>query len=188
MAEETKKQEFQKRAEKTTWWWSDRNATLLWCIEQKRLDGYDLSISFTATNRYHPTITIERDKKPLYSWSGHEYSVFHIKSNTLYYASFWQNSGPITTIVAVDLTNGTELWRMPTKGVSKRATFSAYRIRCILDVNVESGVISIWGNESDGRYYELKDIRTGKTVGHKAFPTEEALPNKELKAPSNTSP
>jgi hypothetical protein len=180
--------DFRKVAKEAQWSWSDRNATLLGCIDQKQSYDYDVTVSFTSTNRHRPTITIERDEKPIYSWTGDEYSVFHIQSNTLYYASFWQNAGPSTSVVAVDLTTGNQIWSQATRGLNVMRPTSVYRIRVMLYVHVKSGVVAIWGKESDGRYYELKDIRTGKTVGHKVFPRAEELPNKELNATGKPAP
>jgi hypothetical protein len=82
------KPDFQKIADETQWSWSDRYATLLGCIDQKRHDDYDVTVSFTSANRHQPTITIGKDKNVIYSWPGHEYSVFHIQNDILYYALF----------------------------------------------------------------------------------------------------
>jgi hypothetical protein len=43
----------------------------------------------------------------------------------------------------------------------------AYRNFINLDVNGE--VMTVYGNETLGRYLEYKDIDTGKTVGHRIF-------------------
>ena len=43
----------------------------------------------------------------------------------------------------------------------------AYRNR--VDIAANDDVVQVFGNESAGRYYELKDAKTGETVGHKIF-------------------
>jgi len=66
----------------------------------------------------------------------------------------------------VDLSKGNELWRSPLKALGE-ISHSSYLNRMTIDANDE--VVSIYGNESMGRYLEFKDARTGKTVGHKRF-------------------
>jgi hypothetical protein len=37
---------------------------------------------------------------------------------------------------------------------------------------VADGVLAVYGRESGGRYVELVDLTTGRTVGHKVFPPD----------------
>ena len=39
-----------------------------------------------------------------------------------------------------------------------------------MNLNVGDEVVTIWGNESLGRYVEFKSTATGETLGNKVFP------------------
>ena len=73
-------------------------------------------------------------------------------------------------IVAVDLKTGKELWESPLEGIGP-IQHSAYRT--LLNLTANHDVVSVYGNESMGRYYEIKDAKTGKTVGNRVFPKKE---------------
>ena len=42
-------------------------------------------------------------------------------------------------------------------------------------------VLAVYGDENDGQYVEIVDMKTGKTVGHKVFPGRQPVPKKEAK-------
>ena len=67
----------------------------------------------------------------------------------------------------MDLKTGKELWTSPLKALGP-IEHSAYKNLMTLDANHD--VVSLYGNESMGRYLEIKDAGTGETVGHKLFP------------------
>ncbi len=50
------------------------------------------------------------------------------------------------------------------------AAHSQYRNQVILER--DGDLVVVYGKESNGRYIEFLDARTGKTVGHKKLPRE----------------
>ena len=109
-----------------------------------------------------------KDEKLIYSWSGHHYSVFRIVKNRLFYADFdYHSSGG--KIVAVDLTTGKELWRSPLEALGP-VQHMAYASFLNLDAN--ENAVTVFGWEGAGKYVEIKDAATGRTVGHKIFPKD----------------
>jgi hypothetical protein len=109
------------------------------------------------------------DSKEVYRWQGHTHTVFHVLDDRLYYARFsFGSSGG--TIVAVDLKTGTELWTSPLKALGP-VQHSAYQNR--LTLTAGSDEVIVQGNESFGRYIEVKSAATGETLAHKVFPKVE---------------
>jgi hypothetical protein len=113
-------------------------------------------------------ITILKDEKKAYSWVGCRWSVFQIVDDRLYYADF--TLGDQAGIVAIDLTTGKELWRSKLIGLSTQPALMEHSPAVLMmNLSVNVDVVTICGREM-GRYIEFKDIKTGKTVGHKIFP------------------
>jgi hypothetical protein len=104
-----------------------------------------------------------------YSWTGHGLTVFKITNKKLFYAdySYGSNGG---SIVAVDLTSGKQLWKSRVVGV-RSESYSAYSNEIRIDLS--EGVILIWGRESAGRYFEVKRLDDGTTVGHRVYKENE---------------
>ena len=167
-AEDTSSVDYQKVADGARWGFSDAADNPLFCMRRAGTD-YDVWIIRQAKDRHALTIKIIKDDRAVYQWKGHKHSVFRIQGDRLYYAEFHYSSTG-GNVVAVDLSKGNELWRSPLKALGG-IEHSAYLNRMTIDANDE--VVSIYGNESMGQYLEFKDVRTGKTVGHKQFPKEQ---------------
>ncbi len=159
--------DYQKLADGARWGWQEEMANPLACVRQCG-DKYDVSLSSRKDNRHVLTITVLLGNRPVYSWQGHEHSVFAITGDRLYYANFHPSSDG-GNIVAVDLKTGKELWTSQLKGLGG-ILHSAYRNLMTLSADDDS--VEIFGNESMGRYFEIKKAATGETVGHKLFPME----------------
>ncbi|HUT12403.1 MAG TPA: hypothetical protein VMY42_18030 [Thermoguttaceae bacterium] len=170
-AEDTSSVDYQKLADGAPWRFSDAAANPLFCMWRHAGPDYDVWLIREAKDHHALTIKIIKDDRPAYQWKGHELSVFRIQGDRLYFAAF-DHDGSGGNIVAVDLNQGDELWRSPLKALGD-IEHSAYLNRMTIDANDE--VVSIYGNESMGRYVEFKDVRTGKTVGHKQFPKQVQL-------------
>ena len=52
-------------------------------------------------------------------------------------------------------------------------TDSAYLNR--LNFDASGGIVTVFGNESQGQYVEILDEKTGKMLGHKVFPKEKPV-------------
>jgi hypothetical protein len=160
--------DYQKVAEGARWSFADEAANPLFCMYHQAGADYDVWLIRTAKDRLL-TIKIIKNDRPVYQWKGHKHSVFRIQGDRLYYAAFhYSSSGG--HVVAVDLNKGSEVWQSPLKALGG-ILHSAYLNRLTVDANDE--VVSIYGNESMGRYLEFKDVQTGETVGHKRFPKED---------------
>ena len=161
--------DYQVFAERARWDFSDEADNPLFCMFQQTGTDCDVRLIREAKDQHALTIKIIRNDRMVYQWKGHRHSVFRIQGDHLYYADFaFSTTGG--HIVAVDLTNGKPLWRSPLKALGG-IRHSSYLNRMTIDANDE--VVSIYGNESMGRYLEFKDARTGKTVGHRQFPNDE---------------
>lgn len=53
------------------------------------------------------------------------------------------------------------------------------KYRYLLNLDADRDTVRVYGNESAGRYFEIMDARTGKTVGHRLFPREAGAPAKK---------
>lgn len=73
-------------------------------------------------------------------------------------------------IVAIDLTNGTIQWTTQLKGVG---AVSHSRYSNAVNMEATDNVVIVRGNEAAGRYVEILDIGTGKTVGYRVYKDNE---------------
>ena len=162
----TSKLDYQKTVDGARWGWSEKMSNPLGCITQCGRK-YDIHLLSMKDDRYGLIITVLLDDQKVYTWQGHRHSVFRILYDRLYYAKFHPSSSG-GSIVAVDLNTGKELWSSRLKGLGS-ISHSAYMNLMTLNANTE--VVTVYGNESMGRYIEIKDTLTGETVGHRVFQT-----------------
>jgi hypothetical protein len=162
---------YQGTADGARWGWSAEMASPFYCTSQAG-DTYDVHLLNDHGKRHEWLIRIIRDGKRVYEWTGHEHSVFRILDDRLYYARF-HPSGSGGTIVAVDLESGKTLWESRLRALGP-IRHSAYLNTMSLDANRD--IVSVYGNESMGRYFEIKDAKTGETVGHRLFKDKHAPP------------
>lgn len=157
--------DYQKIADAAGWVWRSEMADPLGCVSQCG-GKYDIRLLSKKGDRHALTIMILANGKEVFTWQGHRRSAFRILGDRLYYAEFHPSSSG-GKVVAVDLTTGKKLWTSPLKALGS-VQHSAYRNLMNLDVNDE--VVTVWGNESLGRYVEFKSAATGETLGNKVFP------------------
>lgn len=156
--------DYQKSADGARWGWREEMAGPIGCISQCG-DKYEIRLLSRKDDRHALAISILAGDKEICTWQGHQHSVFRILGDRLYYARFHLSSSG-GSIVAVDLTTGKELWVSPLKALGS-IQHSAYLTMLNLDCNDD--VVTIYGNESLGKYVEFKRTDTGETVGHKTF-------------------
>ena len=153
-------------AEEMGWKWSDERATLKASVRELP-DGYKVQFDQTKEKSSALTITVTRAGQTVYSLEGHEYSVFVVARDILYYADFEPgHSG--CTIDAYDLKAGKVLWKTCLWGIGA-GSHSQYWNRINLEINAQ--YLTVFGNEAYGRYIELLDLSTGKTVGNRLVPS-----------------
>ncbi|HYT87953.1 MAG TPA: hypothetical protein VEL76_04480 [Gemmataceae bacterium] len=183
-AKDAKVINYQAVAERLPWRWSDREASLTWSVTHH----------LTADEFRGPTqgvgfwFVIPLKAGP--PFQGHSETVFTRWGDRLYLADF----SPIATgcrVVAVNFKTGGRLWQNKLKGLGPIGHalsegcaaasgnwqnklkglgpigHSKYRNR--INITTDGKIITVWGNEAAGRYVELLDKQTGRTVGHKVF-------------------
>jgi hypothetical protein len=144
------------------WDWSLAHANPLHCLLQQSGAEYDVTLSSDHHKPGAVKIIIARDQKSAYRWAGHAHSVFQIVGHRLYYADY-SIQGTGGAIVAVDLTTGKIAWRQPLQALGP-IEHSKYFNRMNLEADANS--VRVTGNESAGRYIEVKETATGRTVAN----------------------
>lgn len=155
-------------AGETAWSWSDERATADFCAAH-----LDPAYRIESTSpQWLRTFTLWQGQRRVYEWVGHEGTVFTITGGRLYYADFRLGSCG-GHIVAVDLATGNQLWREPLLAVGLWE-HSKY----LNEMNLQSDgrTLTVFGKESCGRYVEIKDAATGRTLGHHAYDDYGMLP------------
>ncbi len=152
----------QAAAEEKKWTWSDDRATAK-ASARALGGGYEVTFDPTPGKPWAVTLTLKREGQPVYSWEGHTHSVFILAHDVLYRADFLP-SRTGCAVIAYDLKGGKPLWKTHLWGVPV-ATHSQYENR--INLEIDDRHLIVYGNESFGRYIEILDLRTGKTVGQR---------------------
>ena len=122
------------------------------------------------------TIRLLQGDKVVCSFKGSEQSEFLLIDKIFYYADF-QSSAPGGSIVAVDLTTGKELWQSELKSITKAVSGSTFSNRIGLTAlsqttdnwKTHSETLAVWREEAGQRYLEIKNLKSGETIGHHLF-------------------
>jgi hypothetical protein len=152
----------QAAAEEKKWTWSDDRATAE-ASARALGGGYRVQFDPTPGRPWASTLTLTREGRAIHSWEGDPYSVFVLAHDVLYRADFLPTRTGCA-VIAYDLKGGRPLWKTDLWGVPV-STHSQYRNRINLEIDDRHMVV--YGNESFGRYIELLDLKTGKTVGQR---------------------
>lgn len=159
--------DYQKVADATEWKWSEQGGTVghsvLTCES-----AYDVRLEVKATKRREVKVTFSKDGKDAFTLNGHRNTVFRVAGDTLVYARF-HPSATGAAMVAVDLRTGKQLWKTDLKGIGPVSHFAYSNY---LNLEADGDTVTVFGNEASGKYVEILDAKTGKTVGHKKFPED----------------
>ncbi len=158
--------DYQKVADATEWKWDDKSATLSHSLAVKQ-PNYTVRTDEKAAKHDMP-VTFTKGDKELFVFRSHENTVFRVVGDTLVYASFHRSASG-ATMIGVDLKTGKELWKTHLKGIGP---VSHFRYSNLLNMEADGDTVTVFGNESYGKYVEILDTKTGKTVGHKLFPKD----------------
>jgi len=146
-----------------SWQFRPDHETALYFVQSFR-DDYQVEIVKETNNVGNElTIKLTNNNNEIYSWKGHEYSTFVEFKDILYYADY----SPIRTgcmVVAYDLKERKQLWKAELEGLGPIG-HSKYINR--VQMTFWEGYLVIYGKEVGGKYLEIVDIETGKTVGNK---------------------
>jgi hypothetical protein len=134
------------------------------------LPDYQVHEMIVQTGGFRTTTFWVHDRdKVRCAWEEHGHGVFLVRDQVLYRADYLAHSSGCS-VVAFDLKAGKELWKATLKGLGP-IDHSKYHNRVRME-RVDDAVFAVYGQESAGRYVELVDFKTGRTVGHKVFPRE----------------
>lgn len=135
-----------------------------------QVPSYQLEIRVTISGGQRTDdLAITDHGQVLYSWQEHGHGVAIVRDGLLYRADYEQMATGCA-IRAIDLKAGQELWKATLKGLGPIA-HSKYHNRVWME-RLGDSVLAVYGRESAGRYVELVDFKTGRTVGHKVFPRD----------------
>jgi len=159
--------DYQKLADDAKWDWRDSDASVLYSMLNCNCDYQIELIKRPKTRRYRGlTLRFTKDGKEAFVFEHIvEHTVFVVKDHILYYAEYNRISTGCN-VVAVDLTNGKQLWKTGLKGLGP-INHSSYSNAVALEL-VE-GAVKVLGHESKGDYIEFVEMKEGKTVGNKVF-------------------
>lgn len=158
--------DYQKLADETDWTFADFNFKETLATEFK---GYDVKSEPVPDSKRDLVVHISKEKKELLAWETHNTTPFFQRNGILYYAKFSSASNGCA-VVAFDLNQKKELWRTSLKGIG-RVNHFGYSNSVRLEV-FDDDTLRVFGKESLGRYVEIVNRGTGKTVGHKVFKDE----------------
>lgn len=128
----------------------------------------EVQVTISGGERTDAIAVTERGRV-LCSWQERGHCVCLVRNGILYRADYDQiTSG--CAIVAFDLKAEREMWKATLQGLGP-IRHSKYRNRVWMEP-VDESVFAVYGHESAGRYVEVVDWKTGKTLGHKVFPRE----------------
>ena len=155
--------DYQKLADRTDFHWRAEESTILYSLSQMPGE-YKFRLDYDPAG-HGMTFSFLKNEKVVFTFKGHEHTVFKIHDGVLYYPLFhFSSSG--CRVVAYDLEKKKELWKKSVKGIGP-VEHSAYRNIITLDVNTD--VVTIHGHESFGDYIEFLDRTSGETVGHRTY-------------------
>ncbi len=160
---------FQRAAAALPWEWNDDDATLMSCVV-RAADDLTVQVTRPASAPGNPfpdlDVRISRGGRVVYDGHGHAGTTFVAVGNWLLVAEYEPNSDGCR-LVGVDLTAGQVRWRTDLLAVGP-IDHSKYRNQVIVG-RFDPDHVLVRGKESAGRYVEIVDVGTGRTVGHKRY-------------------
>ena len=160
--------DYQKIADTTKWKWDDKTATLAHSVSLTQSTD-EIKVE-PKDARFDAKVTFSKNGEKRFTLAAHEHTVFRIVGDTLVFAHF----SPVSNgaeLIAFDLKTGKQLWDTKLRGIGLVMHFS-YRNR--VNMEISNGTVTVFGNESFGKYVEIVDMKTGKTIGHKKFAKDAA--------------
>ena len=156
--------DFQEIADGAEWSWPEAGASL---IDSVLHGGNDYTIEIVREKNTCRKLTLrflEGDKER-FKLDAHGHTTFVLDGNMLYYTNYHPSASGCS-VVAYDLRAGKELWKTALKGL-RPLPHSEYQNEVALDQ--DRGALRVRAVESQGKYLEYVDLKTGKTVGHRVF-------------------
>lgn len=159
------KVDYQKLADETEWKYVTFSFKETLATELK---GYEVTEEQAVDGSRDLVIHISDDKKELLlAWKTHGGTESFAQRNGVFYYTDHSPYSSGCSVVAFDLDAKKQLWKTELKGLGP-IDHSKYRNAVRLEV-LDDETLRVFGKESSGRYVEIVDRGTGKTVGHKLF-------------------
>lgn len=130
--------------------------------------GYTVTIVSRPTARTRGQVTFQRGARTLITVKPHDESPILILPGHLLVFTIHDSISTGCTLVAFDLAKGRLHWQTPLRGIGP-VSHSKYRNR----LNLRAGpgkAVTVYGWEAFGRYVEVVDLASGKTVAHRRLP------------------
>jgi hypothetical protein len=162
--------DYAKKIKHAPWLWDNRDANLLMSALQT-LQGFDVQVNKPANTDglgLEFSVRVLRDGKEVLAFPAHAQTVLARRGNVLYRADYYQCATGCS-VVALDLHTGKKLWKCALVGIGPTAHSDYGNEVCMV---VEDGLIVIYGRESNGRYIEYVDAKSGKSLANKTLPPE----------------
>ncbi len=157
--------DYQQVADETEWKFPERKAITDQLTDEFK--GFRAELEALEAGGLGMTVLISNAKKEeLLKWETQVMVSFAQRGGVLYYADFHPSSSGCS-VVAFDLNAKKQLWKADLKGLGP-IDHSKYWNDVRLEV-LDGDAIQVFGKESAGRYVEIVDRGTGKTVGNKVF-------------------
>jgi hypothetical protein len=144
------------------WRWSDEKASLQYCIEQ-HLPDFDLERGNEKSFCAPITIRAKNGNLVYFYKDGHDGTVFIRLKDTLYLADFSPACSGCS-VIALDLTTGRMIWNTELSGIGPT---NHKEYSNAVNIETDGRHIIVYGNESHGRYVEILDPATGKTLANR---------------------
>jgi hypothetical protein len=150
-----------------TWKWDVKATKLSWYIARYK-GKHRLSAPTRAGLFRAGTVQVIRRGHTVARFKAHSETAFVILADRVLVYSVHHPISTGCTLVAFDLKRRRQLWKTHLKGIGP-VGHSKYRNR----INLEAGpgqAVTVFGWESFGRYLEVVDLKTGKTLTHQKLP------------------
>ena len=146
------------------WHFSPDYASILYYLENKP-KGFEVQISRLEEwerggLKLH--VRILKEGKTIHKWDSHTGGAFVFVGSSVVYSDHHPNA-PGCRLIAWDLKESKQLWATSLKAVPYLAS-SQYVNQ--INMTIEEGQITVFGNESYGQYIETVDLKSGKTTSH----------------------
>jgi outer membrane protein assembly factor BamB len=144
---------------KQTRWQFENRSTLDWA---RGIAGYDITLSRAAGSRV-VEVAVSKQGAKIYGWNATAATPIAIAADTLFYVSHSEIASG-ATVIAVDLRTGKQSWSARLTGLGP-ISHSQYLNHVWFAV--EPDVIVVQSVEASGKYIELVDRKTGKSVANR---------------------
>lgn len=162
---------WQRAVDAETWTWPERAPLVLGGYGGS--DHYALQVTAPAGGgmlRFQLSQAQGEQERVAAEWEDHPRAEFAVVGDRLY-RLLWSPGSIGCRMLAVDLADGKERWRVTLRGRDQLVPHSGWSNRVML--TLRDGVAWITGEDGGVKYLEVVDLGTGRTLAHRRTP---ALP------------